>query len=100
MILVEIGNVRAAHVAPIANGDVHGAPDLLCLQVYVGAPGIRVVAEWTRRVDSLVVDLFRVLVEETEYTPYWDALRLLGREHAIVPSNPENRFRHNVNLQA
>lgn len=36
---------------------------------------------------------FRVRVEETEYTPYWDALRLLGREHAIVPSNPENRFR-------
>lgn len=36
---------------------------------------------------------FRVLVEETEYTPYWDALQLLGREHTIVPSNPENRFR-------
>ena len=36
---------------------------------------------------------YRVLVEETEYTPYWDALRLLGRKYAIIPSNPENRFR-------
>src|SRR5579862_4129623 len=36
---------------------------------------------------------WRVLVEETEYTPYWDALRLLGRPYEIVPSNPENRFR-------
>jgi [protein-PII] uridylyltransferase len=29
-----------------------------------GAPGTRVVAEWTRRVDRVVVDLFRVLAEE------------------------------------
>jgi len=36
---------------------------------------------------------YRVLVEETEYTPYWDALQLLGREYTIIPSNPENRFR-------
>ncbi|MBS1718283.1 MAG: pyridoxal phosphate-dependent aminotransferase [Armatimonadetes bacterium] len=36
---------------------------------------------------------FRVLIEETEYTPYWDALKLLGRDHAIIPSNPYNRFR-------
>ena len=36
---------------------------------------------------------YRVLVEETEYTPYWDALHLLGRDHSIVPSNPENQFR-------
>lgn len=39
---------------------------------------------------------YRVLVEETEYTPYWDALRLLGREHTIVPSNPGNRFRPGI----
>jgi aminotransferase len=39
---------------------------------------------------------YRVLVEETEYTPYWDALRLLGRDYAIVPSNPENEFRPSV----
>jgi aminotransferase len=36
---------------------------------------------------------WQVLVEETEYTPYWDALKLLNRPHAIVPSNPDNRFR-------
>jgi aspartate/methionine/tyrosine aminotransferase len=36
---------------------------------------------------------YRVLIEETEYTPYWDALRLLGKQPIIVPSNPENKFR-------
>jgi len=36
---------------------------------------------------------WRVLVEETEYTPYWDALKLLNRPYAVVPSNPANRFR-------
>ncbi|HRF60823.1 MAG TPA: pyridoxal phosphate-dependent aminotransferase [Fimbriimonadaceae bacterium] len=35
----------------------------------------------------------RVLIEETEYTPYWDALKLLGREHVLIPSHPGNRFR-------
>jgi aspartate/methionine/tyrosine aminotransferase len=35
----------------------------------------------------------RVLIEETEYTPYFDKLRLLNREHHIIPSNSKNRFR-------
>lgn len=35
----------------------------------------------------------RVLIEETEYTPYWDLLKLLDREHTLIPSNPDNRFR-------
>lgn len=39
---------------------------------------------------------WRVLVEETEYTPYWDALTLLKRPHTIVPSNPQNRFRPGI----
>jgi aspartate/methionine/tyrosine aminotransferase len=39
---------------------------------------------------------FHVLVEETEYTPYWDALRLLSRPHTLIPSNPENRFRPTI----
>ena len=39
---------------------------------------------------------FKVLVEETEYTPYWDALRLLKREHNLIPSNAENRFRPTI----
>jgi aspartate/methionine/tyrosine aminotransferase len=36
---------------------------------------------------------YRVLIEETEYTPYWDALELLGRDYTVIPSNPANRFR-------
>lgn len=35
----------------------------------------------------------KVLIEETEYTPYFDKLKLLGREHALIPSNPSNDFR-------
>lgn len=34
-----------------------------------------------------------VLIEETEYTPYYDKLKLLDRKHQLVPSNVENRFR-------
>lgn len=34
-----------------------------------------------------------VQIEETEYTPYWDALEVLGRRYGVIPSNPENRFR-------
>jgi aminotransferase len=36
---------------------------------------------------------FKVLVEETEYTPYWDALQNLQRNYKIIPSNPDNNFR-------
>jgi aminotransferase len=36
---------------------------------------------------------FKILIEETEYTPYWDALKLLNKEHKLMPSNPDNRFR-------
>jgi aspartate/methionine/tyrosine aminotransferase len=35
----------------------------------------------------------KVAIEETEYTPYWDALQILGHAPHIVPSNPGNRFR-------
>jgi len=34
-----------------------------------------------------------IAVEETEYTPYFDMLRLLRRKHRLIPSNPDNRFR-------
>ena len=34
-----------------------------------------------------------VAVEETEYTPYWDVLRLLGRETTLISSTEQNRFR-------
>ncbi len=40
---------------------------------------------------------FKVLVEETEYTPYWDALKLLKKDYSIIPSNPDNSFRPNLN---
>ncbi|MCH9651070.1 MAG: pyridoxal phosphate-dependent aminotransferase [Deltaproteobacteria bacterium] len=35
----------------------------------------------------------KVAVEETEYTPYWDVLELLGRDYTLIPSNLDNRFR-------
>ena len=35
----------------------------------------------------------KVLIEETEYTPYFDKLALLKRDHRIIPSNPDNNFR-------
>ena len=38
----------------------------------------------------------QVLIEETEYTPYWDALRLLKRPYKIIPSNVANRFRPTI----
>lgn len=34
-----------------------------------------------------------ILIEETEYTPYFDMLRLLRRKYDTVPSNEENNFR-------
>lgn len=34
-----------------------------------------------------------VLIEETEYTPYYDKLKLLNRKYELVPSHEGNRFR-------
>ncbi|MCB0345604.1 MAG: pyridoxal phosphate-dependent aminotransferase [Bdellovibrionales bacterium] len=34
----------------------------------------------------------RVRIASTEYTPYWDMLRLLGRRYDLVPSTESNRF--------
>jgi len=34
-----------------------------------------------------------VAIEETEYTPYYDVLKLLNRHVQIIPSNEGNRFR-------
>ncbi len=42
---------------------------------------------------ALLLDQTTVAVEETEYPPYYDALKLLRRGMRIVPSNPENLFR-------
>ncbi len=35
----------------------------------------------------------RILIEETEYTPYYDLLQLLRRNYSVIPSHQENAFR-------
>lgn len=42
---------------------------------------------------SMMHDDWRVSIEETEYTPYWDMLRHCNRDYVVVPSNKANRFR-------
>jgi aminotransferase len=42
---------------------------------------------------SFLLEDVVVAVEETEYTPYWDLLRLLRRPHVVIPSHPGNHFR-------
>lgn len=34
-----------------------------------------------------------IAIEETEYTPYYDMLKILQRDVHLIPSNAENRFR-------
>lgn len=51
-----------------------------------GRPGIFATLMFLRR------DV-KVLIEETEYTPYYDKLKLLQRDYALIPSNPANNFR-------
>ena len=50
-----------------------------------GRPGIAAIFAFLR-------PEIQVLIEETEYTPYWDMLRLFNRKHTLVPSNPDNKF--------
>ncbi len=33
-----------------------------------------------------------ILIEETEYTPYYDVLEVLKRNYSMIPSNVDNRF--------
>ena len=42
---------------------------------------------------AFLLEDVEVAVEETEYTPYFDALKLLRRPYHVIPSNPGNRFR-------
>jgi aspartate/methionine/tyrosine aminotransferase len=51
-----------------------------------GRPGIMAIL-------ALLEEDIEITIEETEYTPYHDSLRLIGRAPEVVPSNPENRFR-------
>ncbi len=39
-----------------------------------------------------LLDGTTVALEETEYTPYFDMLRLMGQDPHLIPSNTENRF--------
>jgi hypothetical protein len=34
-----------------------------------------------------------IAVEETEYTPYYDMLKILRRKVQLIPSNEKNQFR-------
>lgn len=45
---------------------------------------------------ALALDKTTIVVEETEYPPYYDAIRLLRRGMRVVPSNPDNAFRPSI----
>lgn len=45
---------------------------------------------------AFLAEQFKICIEETEYTPYYDLLHLLKREHTIIPSNEANRFRPGI----
>lgn len=51
-----------------------------------GRPGIFAIL-------AFLLEDWQVAIEETEYTPYWDILKLLRRPTVLIPSNPQNRFR-------
>ncbi len=42
---------------------------------------------------AFMLEDWKVAVEETEYTPYFDLLQLLRRPHTLIASNLQNRFR-------
>jgi aspartate/methionine/tyrosine aminotransferase len=42
---------------------------------------------------SFLLEGWKVAIEETEYTPYYDLLELLGRDYELIASNESNRFR-------
>ena len=42
---------------------------------------------------AFLLDDVKVVIEETEYTPYHDILQVLRRDHVLVPSSAANRFR-------
>ena len=38
----------------------------------------------------------KVMIEETEYTPYYDKLKMLDRAYEVIPSNPSNLFKPGI----
>jgi aspartate/methionine/tyrosine aminotransferase len=51
-----------------------------------GRPGIYAILSW-------MLEDWQVAIEETEYTPYWDVLKLLRRPTVLIRSDAGNRFR-------
>jgi aminotransferase len=51
-----------------------------------GRPGIFAIL-------AFLLEDWQVAIEETEYTPYWDVLKLLRRPTVLIPSHVQNRFR-------
>jgi aspartate/methionine/tyrosine aminotransferase len=51
-----------------------------------GRPGIFAIL-------AFLLEDWQVAIEETEYTPYWDILKLLRRPQVLIPSHVGNRFR-------
>jgi len=45
---------------------------------------------------AFLLDDTTVALEETEYTPYYDILKVLNRQVHLIPSNESNRFRPSV----
>ena len=45
---------------------------------------------------SFLSNDYKVIVEQTEYTTYFDLLRLLRRDYTVIPSNESNRFRPGI----
>ncbi len=54
-----------------------------------GRPGIFAIL-------SFLLPSIKILIEETEYTPYYDLLKNLDRLYSVVPSNPDNQFRPGI----
>lgn len=43
---------------------------------------------------------YRIFIEETEYTPYYDLLKILQREYTVIHSDESNRFRPSLESYA
>ncbi|HPF15350.1 MAG: pyridoxal phosphate-dependent aminotransferase [Planctomycetes bacterium] len=62
----------------------------------IGADNVAVFAGGRPAIFAILAflrDEVRVAIEETEYTPYYDLLQILGREPKLIASNAGNRFR-------
>ena len=63
-------------------------PDNVCIFAG-GRPGIFATV-------AFLAQDYHVHIEETEYTPYYDLLKLLKRDYTVIPSNEANNFRPSI----